>query len=184
MQKLAFVAVALVAALSLAAPLAAAQSAVTLAAKEQGCTAPAVFCFDKATAPISPGQVTITLQNPSPNTAPHNICVKVGTAADQCAPAKDQYVEVGNTTTLTFTAPASGEVTYWCEPHKTIGMTGRFTVQGAAPPSPPPSGNPPASPPPSTPPSDSGTKGSPSVGMVAIALGVGLLAVAMRRRNA
>lgn len=175
-------ALALVAALSLAAPFATAVSAagVTLTAKESACPTGKTFCFDASASTLSAGENTITLNNPSTNAAPHNVCVKVGTT-ETCKPARDQNVDPGGEATLTFTAPAGSTVEYWCEPHKTIGMTGTFTVQGAAP-SPTPTPTPTPTPSPS--PGDSGTKGSPDVGLLSIALGVGLLAVVLRRRGA
>lgn len=159
------------AALSLAAPVASAKTELTIAAKESGC--PKTYCFEPASATIQAGEpVVVDFVNPA-NNAPHNICVQVG-ATQSCAPGEDEYVNAPGNATLSFTAPASGKVVYWCNvpAHRQLGMEGNLTVQGtAAPPSPSSTSSP-----------DGERKGAPFVGLASIALGVGLLALALRRR--
>lgn len=72
---------------------------------------------------VQPGaEITITLVGVS---GMHNIHVEGFDGSD--------YVNVGETTTYTFTAPAEGEsLPYWCDPHKSSGMVG--TVVAGAPP--------------------------------------------------
>lgn len=174
----------LVGGLALLAPTAAAKTDVALAAKETQCGTGKTFCFETTTTTIAPGPVTVTLNNPSTNAAPHNVCVKVGTTTTcKPGPSSGDTIAPGATTTLDFTAPASGTVEYWCEPHKTIGMAGSFTVQGVSA-GDSTGGNTDTS---SGGPTNTGgsggqTRGSPGVGVVSMALGVALLALVLRRR--
>lgn len=41
------------------------------------------------------------------------------------------YFSDGEETTYTFTAPASGTLPYWCDPHRSAGMAGRVVVEGS-----------------------------------------------------
>lgn len=181
MRTLLWTTVALAAALSLAAPLGMAKADVVVSATEAGCPSPKSFCFMTQTTTVPPGEVVLALTNNGQ--IPHNICIKSATATLGCAPAgadtdgDGKTVPPDQSATVTFTAPASGTLEYWCNAsgHKQAGMSGTFTVQGTT--------SPPATPPPSPPPADGGTRGSPSLGLVGIALGVGLLALALRRRG-
>jgi plastocyanin len=161
-------------AFALAAPLASAASpSITLTADEKDEDCPKTFCFQAsgATSIAAGDSVTVTMVNPSGN-GPHNVCVQWPGYAQKCAPGDTQFVSGGNSTTLNFTAPASGTVEYWCNVpgHKTLGMDGTWAVQSAMTDKTGDTGM-----------TDTGKK-SPGVGLVAIALGVGLLAVALRRR--
>ncbi|MCA1812628.1 MAG: cupredoxin domain-containing protein [Halobacteriales archaeon] len=161
---------------AMAAPFAEAKGTVTATAKESGC--PKTFCFDVSPATLTGGDdVTVNFNNPSGNTQ-HSFCVLIG-ANWKCAPEAPAYANPGTSATVTFTAPASGKVEYKCSVpgHDVLGMMGNFTVQGA-------SANTggtnntdgntgETNPPP---------KASPSVGVIAMVVGVGLLAVALRRR--
>lgn len=53
----------------------------------------------------------------------HNVHVEGQDAGD--------FVDTGESTTYTFTAPDSGTVAYWCDPHRSAGMEGVVRVAGA-----------------------------------------------------
>lgn len=162
---------------ALSAPLASAgSSTLTATAKESGC--PKTFCFELSTSTITAGDtVTATLNNPNGNTQ-HSFCVLIG-GAWKCAPASG-YASGGTSATVTFIAPASGTVQYECSfpGHAQLGMAGNLTVQ-QAPSTTNATGNPGTG---GSPSAGAGGKSSPSVGVVAMVLGAGLLAVALRRR--
>lgn len=154
-------------ALSLAPHAAAAATQVAVTGTESGCPEGKVFCLLTATRELAPGeQVLVSFSNQGQ--MPHNLCARVG-SADTCVPpgaATDpgQVMEPGAFGGFGFTAPATGSVKYWCAVpgHEQQGMSGTWTIQGSPAP---------------------GPKGSPSAGLVSIALGTGLLALALRRRG-
>jgi plastocyanin len=117
--------------LLLLAPPAAALSRVNAQARENGC--PRVYCFDLTSSALPPNDtVTVTLVNPTGN-AEHSFCVQAGSAPEQCAPASG-FAAGGTVANVTFTTPASGNVTYRCSVpgHDALGMKGGFTLDPAA----------------------------------------------------
>jgi plastocyanin len=155
---------------SLMASPAAAQTTLSVTAKDSGCTG-TTFCFEPAALTATGGsQVTVTLNNAG--AATHSLCFR--TAPEACTPNPESGTPASASSTVTVTTPASGTVAYYCKVagHEGLGMRGNLTVSGAAPPSPPPT-SPPTSPPPQS---------TPSLGVVSIVAGVALLAVALRRR--
>ncbi len=85
----------------------------------------------------------------------HNLHVEGSPAGD--------YIETGETTTYTFTAPASGSVGYWCDPHKSSGMAGIVKVAGAATP-------------------EAGDNKSPGLGLIGAVLAIAGVALYARRK--
>lgn len=72
---------------------------------------------------VKPGQqVTLKLRVVS---GFHNIHVEGGTGSP--------VIGEGDEASVTFTAPESGSLQYWCDPHKSSGMQGRISTGGAAP---------------------------------------------------
>jgi len=155
----------------------AANEVLEFTAKEanSGCAAGKTFCFATTATEVDAGETyTFKIINPSTNGNPHNLCIKVDSATAKCAPGPTEanLSDPGQSGTVDVLIPAGAKsVTYYCNPHNAVGMNGALTVQAAM--------SPPPSPPPSPP---SGGKGSPGVGLVSIAIGVGLLAVALRRK--
>jgi plastocyanin len=77
------------------------------------------FSFSPTTVPVSAGQVSVSFDNQG-NTL-HSLTLDNGSGEVEAAP--------GKTTTLTFTAPSSGSLTFHCKYHPTQ-MKGSFTVGG------------------------------------------------------
>jgi uncharacterized cupredoxin-like copper-binding protein len=73
---------------------------------------------------VAPGQqITVTIRGTDDGV--HNICFQTN---DKCS----EYVQAaGETQTLTFTAPASGNGQYYCLPHKGAGMVGTVSAGGS-----------------------------------------------------
>lgn len=67
----------------------------------------------------------------------------------------------GQSETLTITVPDGPIGNYWCDPHRTAGMEGSFTVEGAD--------------------SGAGSNGAPGAGLVAVLAAVALAAITSRR---
>ena len=163
--------------LTLAAPLAAAATSVTATAKESGC--PKNFCFDVSPTSVPGGDtMSITFSNPSSNTQLHSFCVaaKADKSDQVCTTNSQSGSSAGSQASITFTAPATGNIAYWCNVpgHAALGMTGNFTVASAVTPTP-------ATPTPTPTPSSSG-KSTPAVGAASILAGIALLAIALRKR--
>lgn len=74
---------------------------------------------------VAPGaMITITLKGVDDGF--HNFCV------DGAEPKCSEYVESGaDTQTFMFTAPASGKVEYFCQPHRGAGMKGTVNAASA-----------------------------------------------------
>lgn len=65
--------------------------------------------------------ITITLKNEG---GFHNLHVE--------GQDPSEYVEnPDDTVTVTFTAPETGSIGYWCDPHKSTGMAGKIVVAGS-----------------------------------------------------
>jgi plastocyanin len=77
------------------------------------------FSFTPTSVPVSAGQVSVTFDNQG-NTQ-HSLTLDNGSAEVEAAPGKNA--------TLSFTAPASGSLTFHCKFHPTQ-MKGSFTVGG------------------------------------------------------
>jgi plastocyanin len=155
-----------------------AEAMLTLEAKAPGtCPAGKSLCFDKSTlSGVNPGDmVTVTMANPT--SIPHSVCFTWSSTSQSCTPNSTQGVTNGNHT-VAFTAPTAGTYEYFCNVtgHKDAGMTGMLTVQGSASPSPTPTATPTPTPTPTP------ARGTPALGLVAITLGVAMLAITLRKR--
>ncbi len=113
--------------------------------------------------------VVITLTNEG--SVEHNI--HLGSPVSQMT----GLIAPGASVTLSFTVPerAAGDVSYWCDPHRQLGMVGRVLFEVPPGTTPPPEVTPETS----TPPADSATPLSP-LPVVLVALGA--LALTRRRR--
>lgn len=75
---------------------------------------------------VQPGQeVTVVLKGTDDGV--HNFCIGSG----KCSAF---VTSAGETQTYTFTAPESGTIEYYCQPHRGAGMKGTLAVGGDAPP--------------------------------------------------
>lgn len=72
-----------------------------------------------------PAGATVTITIKGTDDGVHNFCLK---DAKTCT---DYLQAAGDTQTLTFTAPASGSIQYFCLPHKAAGMTGQIQTEAA-----------------------------------------------------
>jgi plastocyanin len=95
-------------------------SKIALTAKEEG-----GFSFDKKTASAKAGKVTLTLENPSSDQAPHAIAVE-GSGVDE----DGEIVQPGGKSTVAADLKA-GEYTFYCPvgSHRQQGMEGTLTVK-------------------------------------------------------
>ncbi len=132
-SKLVPIALGTLALLLLVAPTASAASvSVTIVAKEN--CASSTYCFEVTAgdvASIQPGdEVTVTFENDG--TMDHNLFVAAsgdatpgGDTTQSVAFANTEDLDAGNSTTLTFTAPADASgLYYWCDVagHEQLGM--------------------------------------------------------------
>jgi plastocyanin len=101
------------------APAAAGSGSVALKADESS-----GLSFDKKTAAAKAGKVTLTLTNPSGNSAPHAIAIEgqgVEQSGDTASPGSTSTVSVDlKPGTYTFYCPVGG--------HRAAGMEGKLTV--------------------------------------------------------
>jgi plastocyanin len=115
------------------APAGAQERNATIGVGEQAdCPTPAVYCFEPPRASVGGGgTVTLTLANDG-NVA-HSLCVEVP-ADDPCTPDPVQGTPAGESSTVSFPAPAAGMYRYYCAVpgHVELGMVGNLTVAAAA----------------------------------------------------
>jgi uncharacterized cupredoxin-like copper-binding protein len=100
----------------------AAGSKVAFTAKEP---APGKYAFDKKTATAKAGKVTLTIDNPSANQAPHAIAVE-GNGVDK----DGKTVKPGGNGSVTATLKP-GKYAFYCpvDGHRKLGMQGTLTVK-------------------------------------------------------
>lgn len=93
---------------------------LSLSAEERG-----GFTFDKESLRAKPGAVTVTMDNPRGNQAPHTVAIE-GSGVDEAG----EVVQPGSEATVTAEVEA-GEYTFYCPVgnHRQQGMEGTLTVR-------------------------------------------------------
>lgn len=156
-------------------PLGSAQGQTTFALETHSEGAGGYFTIEgqtqrNPTLNVAPGEsITITITAADGNGV-HNICVE---PTDTCS----EFVTAeGDTQTLTFTAPTSGTVEYYCQPHVSAGMKGLVSAASATT-TPTGTGGTPT---PAT--TGGGENGAPGFGLVGALVALAAMAIVMRRK--